>query len=204
MGFWQWTGKFTIAGVSCGAVIFPLRWWKEARDRKAIKYSCHAKCLLEEADKICRIARVASIVAMDNSSLEAHRSQASILWKTNSMSSILNIWLANAWILKKRRITRPFRHRFCNAVEKLRQAAIAWHEADMRWRSAKGIIEGECSFGGDQADDDSPEAMTRSQTSRALQWAVEKFLDEFQALHNALQPMVREDISRPKNQQEYR
>ncbi len=202
MGFWQWAGQFAIAGVSCGVVIFFLRWWKEAHDRKARKRSYHAKCLLEEADKICGIARAVSAVAMDKPRSEAHRPQASILWKTNSTSSLLNVWLANAWILKKRRKTRPFRHRFYNIVEELRQAAIAWYEADMKWRSAKGITESECLLGGGQADDNSPEAMARLQTSQALQKAVEKFLDEFQALHNALQPMVREYISRPENQQE--
>jgi hypothetical protein len=196
MTFWEWAGAFSLAAVSCGAAVMLLRWLKEHLDRKARKISYHAKCLLEQADQVCGIARAMLAVAKDEVGSDRLRPQASVLWASSSTSSLLNVWLANAWVLDKRRSLHPFRARFEAAVERLRLAAMQWHEADLKWRNARGITENERIIGG--GPDQSPEADEKANAARAVAEAFKVFLKEFQALHNALQASVREYVSQPE------
>ncbi|MCK5113936.1 MAG: hypothetical protein KAR11_04160 [Phycisphaerae bacterium] len=203
MGFWQWAGQFAIAGLTCGMGIFLLRWWKEVHDRKARKHSYHAKCLLEEADRICGFARALLEFSKNTIGNANYRKQASILWKTSSVSSLLNVWLANAWVLDKRRKLKKtkLRTRFEGAVEQLRLVAVQWNDAHTKLVCEKpqsdkintSLLTG---FRKWPSQDDFDEIYA------PVTETFEVFLREFQALHNALQPMVQEYMSRSENQQE--
>ena len=195
MTFWEWAGAFSLAAVSGGTAVMLLRWLKEHLDRKARKNSYHAKALLEQADQVCGIARAVLAVVQDQVGSDRCRPQASVLWTSSSTSSLLNVWLANAWVLDRSRRLRPLHGRFEAVVEHLRQAAVKWHEADLKWRNAKGSTENERIIGG---PDQSPEADEKANAARAVAEAFEVFLKEFQALHNALQASVREYVSQPE------
>ena len=190
MTFWEWAGTAVLLGLSGGSAVVLLKWLRETLDRKARKISYHAKALLEQADLICGTARAMLAASKDRLGF---RRQASVLWANSSTSSYLNVWLANAWVLDQRRKRRPLRSAFESAVERLREAAVQWHEADMKWREAKGIIEGEHITGGEQ--DESPEAADKAAAAAGVAKAFEAFLEEFQALHNVLEPLVREYTS---------
>ena len=198
MTFLEWAGAAVIAGLSGGVGLKLIGWLKEHLDRKARKLSYHAKALVEQADQICGLARAIVTVARDNAGSDRFRVQASALWTTSSTSSLLNVWLANAWVLDEERRLRPSCGRFEAAVERLRQAAVAWHDADLKWRAARGITEDERIIGG--GPDDSPEASEKTRAVPVVVEAFEAFLAEFQVLHNALQPKVREYVSRSERE----
>ena len=175
-----------------GVVSSAITWLKEAWDNKARKTSYHAKRLLEQADGICGIARMLATVVRDESGGSKNRSPARVLWM-ESTSSLLNVWLANAWVLDQREDTKPLRHRFSQAVELLRQHAIAWQNADASWRRALGMMETDAVINPAPCD----EAAVRRKAAEACLAGIDTFLGEFQALHNALQPLVREYTSPP-------
>ena len=69
-----------------------------------------------------------------------------------------------------------------------------------QWRRAKGITESEVIIGGSQ--DNSPEAADRVEAAATVSEAFDAFLTAFQAVHNALQPMLREQTSQPEESHE--
>ena len=156
---------------------------RDILDRRGRKYSFHSKRLLEEADKVCGVARAIKLLVDDKPVEPSIRQQASLLWR-ESTASILNVWEANAWVLDKRKKARPMRERFRSAVENLRVAAVKWHAEDAKWRESGGAAE-------------SDQAKARDKTARRVRKTFEAFLAEFQALHNVVQPLVREYTSPP-------
>lgn len=213
MGFWQWAGAFILAVVSGSLGLKLIGWLKEHLDRKARKISYHAKALLEQADQICGIARALLAAAKSPTDDARYLAQASILWNASSASSLLNVWQANAWVLDRPRRLRERRAGFERAVKQLRQVAVEWkaaHEKLMPARSAplpQG--QGHARFPGEQKSSvgstlltgfaSCPRWPSQDDFDRVLApvtEAFEAFLREFQALHNALQPLVREYVSR--------
>ena len=81
------------------------------------------------------------------------------------------------------------RERFRSAVESLRAAAVKWHAEDAKWQELGGAAE-------------SDQAKTRDKAARRVRETFEAFLAEFQALHNAVQPWVREYTSPPDSETE--
>lgn len=213
MTFWEWAGAFTIALVPSGAVAVLIYWLKEYLDRKARKISYHAKVLLEQADQICGIARALLAVAEDRTGNARYEAQASILWKASSASSLLNVWLANAWVLDRRQHLRELRARFEEAVERLRVVAVQWKDAYEKLIPVRSVPPGQGGvrfpvtqkapigstlLTGFASCPRWPSQEEFDRVRAPVAEAFEAFLREFQALHNALQPMVREYISRPE------
>ena len=201
MTFWEWAGAAiltVLGGLSGGAGLKLIGWLKEHLDRKARKTSYHAKALLEQADQICGIARAMLAVAEDKTGNSRAYSQASILWTISSTSSLLNVWLANAWVLHKRPQLLSLGESFQASLERLRLAAIRCHQADMRWRTALGLPDGTLIRATPSIPDETVERADRGKAAVLVSGAFESFLGEFQALHNALQPLVREYVSLPE------
>ena len=121
--FWEWVGAAVIAGLSGGVGLKLIGWLKEHLDRKARKISYHAKVVVEQGDQICGIARAMLAVAKDEAGSDRYRAQAAILWTSSSARSLLNVWLANAWVLDDKRRLRRLRSGFEAVVERLRSAA---------------------------------------------------------------------------------
>ncbi len=191
MSFWQ---LLALSLVSGGILLFLLKWFRESRERKARKVSYHAKRLLEQADGLCGIANAMAEVAKKAPGSAACRKQASALWQQSS-SSILNVWLANSWVLDKNKNWQGLRQDVIDSVEQLCECAREWHTADMAWREAKRITESETLVGGGPENDSSPEAARKREAAERCDTAVQRFLKVFQDLHNELQPTVREYAS---------
>lgn len=195
MTFWEWAGTAVIVGLSGGVGLKLIGWLKEHLDRKARKFSSGAKRVLEQADRICGIAGAMRELIQDVPGSQQYRKQASVLWTTSSTPLLLNVWLANAWILRRKRKLIRLRDTFVLSVDQLRETATAWYKADMRWREATGKTEWGGWDGGDPKRDAIPEAVGWREATQAYLEAFERFLGRFQALHNALQPLVREYAS---------
>lgn len=189
MGWLELAGAFVTGGVA-GSL---LTWWKEETDRKARKTSYHVLALLKQADAICGMAHALKELVRNKPVSRGCFYQASLLW-TENLGSLLNVWLANAWILDRQKNTKLFRQRFPQAVEALCQHAIAWYDADLSWRTAVGMTEGDAVINPAPCD----KADVRRKAAEACLGGIETFLGEFQALHNALQPLVREYTSAPE------
>lgn len=198
MGFWEWVGTVVLFGLSSGTAIFLLKWWKESRDRKARKVSYHAMPLLKEADNICGAARALKMLVSRNDVAKIALPQASRFW-LESVPSILNVWQANAWVLEKSKKARPFREQFPQSVQKLSQAAANWYQANEAWRRATRQVGFRTPVRDPSGQDDSPEARERHAAAQQVSDTFEAFLVDFQALHNAVQPLVREYTTPPEN-----
>lgn len=173
-------------------ILFLLRWWKQASERKYQNLSHHAKKLLQQTDVICGIAKAMKLVVEDEPGSSSYRSQASILWKASSTSSFLNAWLANTWILERGKKTRKYCALFQSSVERLHKAAIVWYEADKKWRASKGLARGEYLIGGDPEQESGSEAIAKLDCAQTYLEAYEDFLSEYQAIQHALQPFVQD------------
>lgn len=195
MTFWEWAGTAVITGLSGGVALKLLGWLKEYLDRKARKISYHAKALLEQADLICGVARAMAVTVKEIPGQQHFQKQASVLWVTSSTSSLLNVWLANAWVLERRRNLRSVRGRFVESVEELRTVSVAWREAERKWRKAIGLSEFRTQIIKNPKHDDLPETQAKRDAATKVHEQVETFLVEFQGLHKALQPYVREYTS---------
>jgi len=171
-----------------------LRWLRQRADRKARKVSYHAGRLLEQADVICSAAMAMEALAKNSPGSDRCRRQASVLWTTDSTSSLLSVWEADAWILNRHRTLLPLRDGFVKSAESLRQAALIWQGADLRLREMKELTESGASVDGPNVSS-LPEAQTRRVAAAACFEACQCFLAACQALHDALQKYVREHAS---------
>ena len=173
-------------------ILFLLRWWKQARERKYQNLGDHAKKLLQQTDVICRIAKAMNIVVADEPGCWKHRPQVSLLWKSGSTSRFLNNWQSHAWVLDKHRNTRSLRKRFEYVVEGIRDAALTWRKADMKWRKSVGITEGECLIGGEPQKEPTNEDIAKSSAAQDYFKAFDAFSKEYQVIHNFLEPLIQD------------
>jgi len=150
------------------------------------------KKLLAETDKIYNVAKAMHTLVSDSSGIGNIRAQASTLWKSGSRLLLFNNWKSSAWVLDKDRNTRSLHKSFEYAAERIREAAVAWHEADMKWRNSVGITESECLIGGGPQKQPTNEEVAKSNAVRTYCEAFDAFLKEYQAIHNSLQPLLQE------------
>lgn len=199
MTFWEWIGAAiltVLGGLSGGAGLKLIGWLKEHLDRKARKFSSGAKRVLEQADRICGMARAMNELFRASRHPIAVYTQASPLWR-ETVASILNVWEANAWVLAKSEEMKPFRQRFPDATERLQQAAVTWDETHQN-RQTPSRLGGNDTFLVLPPSANEQEETGRMQAREAWDLAYKHFLKEFQTLHKALQPLVREYATPPE------
>ncbi len=196
MTFWEWAGAAVIAGLSGGMGVYSLKWLRESRDRKARKVSYHAMALLKEADRLCGVARAMNLLFnRDRVAITIH-GQASLLWEER-LPSLLNVWEANAWVLEESEKTRPLRQLFSDAMEHLRQAAVAWNHSHQD-RQFPARIGARPEFVLLPHTGSPAVVAARQEAKQDWEQAFDQFLKGFQGLHNSLEPLVREYTSAPE------
>ena len=196
MSGWDFAATAVIAIISGGLGLFLLKWLKEHLDRKARVTSARGRQLLEQADLLCGMARALDVLVQEGTGSHRYRDQASALWEPSAVT-ILNVWEANAWILRRKKRWRLMGDVFRCFVTQLEIAAKHWHKADAEWRKAQGITPSEFAVGGVPEREPSPEVERKCEAAMQCREAIKDFLSSFQELHNELQPVVREYASPP-------
>lgn len=160
MSFWVWIGSVIRGVISSKPLEFLLKWLKVNRDIKKRNLSDNAQKLLNETNSVYIIAHAALEVIVKSSSQPQYKSMASLLWTATSPAELLTDWRKYCYILKGNKKTYPLLKRFEDSVEQLRQAAIAWHAADQKWRTSIGLARGEIMIGG-KDDKNTPEKVEK-------------------------------------------